>query len=519
MKYKSLLIAICLASMGLFLRSSVSNSPFWVDEFSTAEQAKLILKYGPEIFSQTSNYFEAHNITTHLIVAFSFQLFGVGEMQARIPFILIGSIVAIIIFLLSKKMFNQTSAIAASLLYSFSYWQITWAQQARGYVLQQLLLLASIYVYLELLRKFSKTKLAIFILFSLLGILTHTTFILLLSSLFLHFLIFRRQYLFKVIKNPFTYIFSLILFLTLYFSGQITSILNNLLVLLSSHPNNVAYYHSFLWREQTIITLLAFLGTMILIFKQKKFETVSLLLIPIFAYLFFLSFMFSPYVSRYLLPIFPLLIILAGVAISSIAENVSKERALIFSLIITFFIVVNGDKFTLLRKPFYSVNHDMREIALIDYDQVYEIIKTKGELIKGETAVIDTWPDRMKWYLGANQDFFYTFRWIDSPGLVNGLSKSTPYVLNEENEKIIPRSGVPPIKLIGELSDLQKAMSKYPKGFIWIDDASLPADVINYATENFKEELYLDHYPLDDNPYSIWPGTLYSWGFEEDVVQ
>ena len=42
-------------------------------------------------------------------------------------------------------------------------------------------------------------------------------------------------------------------------------------------------------------------------------------------------------------------------------------------------------------------------------------------------------------------------------------------------------------------------------------------DVIKYAKENFKKELYLESYPpeLLENPYSIWPATLYSWGFED----
>jgi len=158
----------------------------------------------------------------------------------------------------------------------------------------------------------------------------------------------------------------------------------------------------------------------------------------------------------------------------------------------------------------------MREIAIIDYDVIYGIIKSKGELEAGKTAVIDTWPDRLKWNLGENKDNFYTFRWIDSPGTTNGLSMSTHYEVNNFDEKIITSTGIPPFKLIGELSDLEKAMNKYEYGFIWIDGSSLPLDVQNYAKTNFHKELYLESYlpELLENPYSIWPGTLYSWGFD-----
>ena len=98
------------------------------------------------------------------------------------------------------------------------------------------------------------------------------------------------------------------------------------------------------------------------------------------------------------------------------------------------------------------------------------------------------------------------------------MHRRTNYLINNLGEKYIPNAGHQQIRYIGEISDLQLAMSKYPKGFIWIDDTSLPADVINYAQENFKEELYLESYPpeLLENPYSIWPGTLYSWGFETE---
>lgn len=177
------------------------------------------------------------------------------------------------------------------------------------------------------------------------------------------------------------------------------------------------------------------------------------------------------------------------------------------------FIVINGDTFVLKPKAYYSVNHDMREIALIDYHKVYAIINTKRATEKNPVAIVDTWPDRSKWYLGDNIGNYYIFRWSNEEGTVNGLTKNTIFKVNTQNEKYLELSGTPPIKVVVELSDLHRAMSKYSKGFIWIDDASMPADVIQYVERNFFAELYLDHYPLDDNPYSIWPGALYSWGF------
>lgn len=230
----------------------------------------------------------------------------------------------------------------------------------------------------------------------------------------------------------------------------------------------------------------------------------------------FINFLFAPYVSRYLLPLWPFILLFAAYSLFTIAQIFAEKTrvsATIITLAITIAIVFNGHMFVLKPKPFYSVNHDFREIALIDYHQIYTIIKEKGNLPEGKTAVIDTWQDRLYWYLGRDFPSAYLFRWIEEEGTVNGLAKRTVFTINNSGEKIIP--GQKNLRFVGEASDLEKAMNKYPKGFILIDDSSMPEDVREYAEKNFKKELYVDHYPLDDNPYSIWPATLYSWGIEK----
>lgn len=512
---KQALIGIALFCLAFFLRFSTQHVPFWVDEFSTAQQAKVILDYGLKTFSQDAYYFESNNLLTHLVTAGSFILFGVGEWQARVPMMLIGSLVPVAFFFLSRKYFGNATAIVSTMLYTFSYWQITWARQARGYVLQQLFVILLLWVYQELLKGYSKSKVAIFVTLSVLGVLTHTTFMLVLFALGIHFVIIKWKEL-KTLVLRFKYL-ALIpfgLFGVLLFTGQAAAIITNLQIILSDPANNVAYYHSFLWREQTIITFLAFIGVLVLFWKRRDLSQGLLLTLPILMYLFFVSFLFHPYVSRYLLPIFPLFILLAGVGIAGMAKFISKKYSLIFSLGLVFFIIFNGDKFSYKPRDFYSPNNDMREVAIIDYDQVYDLIQSRVDLSEGQTAVIETWPDRQKWYLGKPAEYFYIFRWGKNEGTTNGLARETPYQVNVSDEKFIPGSGNPSIRLIAELSDLEKTMIKYKQGFIFIDDSSLPADVREYVEKNMKQELYLDRYALEENPYSLWPATLYSWGFE-----
>jgi hypothetical protein len=76
------------------------------------------------------------------------------------------------------------------------------------------------------------------------------------------------------------------------------------------------------------------------------------------------------------------------------------------------------------------------------------------------------------------------FRWQKEAGSVNGLVKQTDFAYNREGEKIIPAD--PGERFIGELKDLKKAIKKYPRGFIFIDDSSLPADVRDCARSRQK---------------------------------
>jgi len=499
------LVAIVYRAYGL-----LNQYPFWVDEFSSAHQALLLAKYGFSAFTNPMMGIDLHNTLTHVLIALSFGLFGAHEWTARLPFVLIGSLVPVGVFFLTRYLFNLPVAISATLLTTTSYMMITWSRQARGYALQQLLAIIAIYLYLRLLKKSSSGVVFAFFAVAVLGVLTHFMFFILLGSFFIHYFLFRRKdFIVNILKNKLSYIL-LVLFGVILYKFGFVNVIKVVIIENLFKTNNLWYYHSFLWREYGLITFLGVVGLLLAYRKYK--EPVSLFLLYIGTHLLFLTFLWPPYTSRYLLPIFPLLFIGVGFSLSVLAANFSKRFSLIITVVLALGIIVGGDKFVTKPKQFYSVNHDFREIALIDYGQVYDIIKTKGNLKENQTAVIDTWHDRLYWYLGVDYPNAYIFRWINEPGLVNGLPKLTNYELNSEGEKIIPHTKN--LRFIGELKDLQLAMKKYSKGFIFIDDASLPKDVIEYAEKNFKKELYLDHYPLDDNPYSIWPATLYSWGIE-----
>lgn len=493
-----------------------SNPPFWVDEFSTASQARTFMQYGLSVFTNHSIFFEHNNITTHIIVALFFKLFGQHEWVARLPSVIIGSFVPIAVFYLTKFLFNRTAAICAAILTSFSFFEILWSRQARGYVLLQLIIILTLIGYFKLinLKVVRKTSYVLLVFLFFFGILTHAFFYILLITLGIHAVYVKKQDVFNSLKKPFIYVFLMLLLFITYSVGLLGRFLESIRISFIGIHNNLWYYHSFLWREYALITFLGLSGLVLgIIYKRKEF---MLILSYIMLHLLFIGLIFGHYITKYLLPIFPFFLIGMAFTITKTTElvidttvkNASRSKILHFfiPIFIVFTLIANGDKFVNKPKIYYSLNRDFREIANINYNNVYDLIKEKGDLEKGQTAVIDTWIDRPNWYLGVNFQPHYIFRWING----GDITKMTYFKINEKGEKYIPRSE--DIKLIGELSDLKKAMQKYPRGFIFIDDSTLPHDVIEYAEKNLKKELYLDHYPLDDNPYSIWPATLYSWG-------
>ena len=441
------------------------NYPFWVDEFSTAIQSQYILKYGLSVFSNPDVYIEQHNISTHILTAFLFQILGNQEWVARLPSLIFGSMLPVAVFFLAKYLFNSKTGLAAALLTAFSYFEITWSRQARSYVLLQLIMVITTYLYFKVLdeKGNKRTDLILLALFSLLGFITHSFFYLFLLSLIMHFVFIKKNRLIHIFNKWWIYV---------------------LFILFIAIAKHIGLFDTFM----------------------TYFSRDGFLSIFFITHLFFITFGFKPLVTRYVLPIFPFMLVLSAYAISHLPNLFFKNQKHILttfaSLLLTIVIVVNGDKFVNRPKYFYSVNHDFREIALVDYKQIYDRIKHRGDLDKNETAVIETWPARTYWYVGIDYKPSYFFQWRGN----------LPYDVNNKGEKVVPRNNQ--IRLIEDVDDLEKAIKTYAKGFILIDDTSLPKDVIDYVEKNMKKELYLDHYPLDDNPYSIWPVTLYSWGIK-----
>jgi uncharacterized membrane protein len=447
-------------------------------------------------------------LTSTILAFLGLHFFGHSEWALRIFFVPIGALIPILIYKISRYIGPKQAALPSALLATTSYFLITWSRQARSYSIQIFLMLLATLLYFYILdKKNTKKNIALYVLVAIIGIFTHPFFYLLLISHAISYLFevfVQQKNLFK--KEHLGLILGLLIILGAFVFGKVTlEAYQGKIVTLT---NNLWLYHAYMWREYGMITVIGGLGLLAGLISHRKYF--SPIIISMLMHFTFITFFFATATTRYLLPLFPWLFIGMGYIFATCSATLAKESKhtwikKIMPIAIVIGIVINGYKFDIKPNRFYSVNHDFREIALIDYSRIYNIIKEKGALEQQKTAVIDTWVDRSMWYVGADYPALYNFRWIDQ-----GIMKRTPFEYNTKGEKVLTKRTN--VRFISNKNDLLQAMKRYPKGFLIVDDTSMPEDVITYANKNMKKEFFLDRYELDDNPLSNWPITLYSWG-------
>lgn len=528
-KWTQFLACVLVFLLALAYRAAALrvNHPFWVDEFSTASQSMLLIQEGWGVIGSEVYQLERNNLLSHLLVAGSFLIFGLSEISARLPFAIIGAILPVAFFLFLKKHFSVSIACVSALLIATSYFEITWSVQARGYIFQQLFGV----LFLDQLLSHTNQTPPRYIAMALIlvtGLLTHITFIFWLIP-FLVIEVGRIKALsFRSVLATFS-TKHIVLMLALS-AGLLAFAIPSIITMLNfgyfDLTNNLWFYHGFLWKELSLVSLLSLLGVILAWKFSPRFVIACASFL--FVNLLFFVFLFAHYKTKYLLPVFPYLLVLMAVSLDTLGREISsviagtftKRYAVFFppavvNSFIILFLVLNGGIFANSFQSFYSVNKEMREIAVIDYHQVYApILREFGSASeRGEIALVDTWIDRSRWYLKEyDVEGLVNFRWID-----RGVEKDTDFYTNDNGDRYLTHTGGKPVRFVGELDDLEKLLTQYPQGFIFIDDSTLPQDVIEYARENFHQELFIDRYQPEvlENPYSTWPATLYSWGFNE----
>lgn len=501
MRNKAIFFLIILLAVGFFYRiyGLWLNYSFWTDEAATARYGRGVLETGFAKIKETNFTSDAYFVT-HYLTGFSFAVFGQNEFAARLPEVVFGTILIGVIYLLGSKLFGPAVGLGGAFLTTFSYIQIAWSRQARGYSIFEVFFILTLFWLYKLLEDKKIFSLFAFLVFLTLTVLTHTLGLVLVPIIILFWLICAKS-LKALFSSKIFWISVLAVIFLLLFLPVTKKIGEYLLSYKLSRfwqgENFLSYYHSLFWRGYPLLVFLAFLGLAVTWFKEKNRQVKVLFFLTIFlVYLIFVSFFVHVPFEKYTLALFPLLFLCSSVGLYKISglffEKKSYRQAVYLLLLV--FILFNGNKFTFKPKRFYSLNFDMREIPEVDYKGIYQMIAQKiKEFDRTSVAIVDIDEDVPAWYLGEGRNYFNPRN--DMAGEEKSLSVWATYIHSQD--------------------EFKKIQSRFKYGFLVLLEHNFrfyPEGLVDYARSNLKLERK-EEYPWFSPDWNRWPVEVYSWGF------
>ena len=184
-KRNALILLAVILLIGIFLRFyKIGSESFWLDESATALSLK---KYSAtEIFHNTvyqgqilPGYYSSNLDlpTYYLMIKVWSNIFGISEAALRSFSAIFGIISILFLYLLSKELFGEPTAIVSSLIFSLSAVMVEYSQEARLYSLLISVALATAYFLIKYLKENKNKYFVLFILLNLLGIYIHYPFL------------------------------------------------------------------------------------------------------------------------------------------------------------------------------------------------------------------------------------------------------------------------------------------------------------------------------------------------------
>lgn len=478
------------------------NHSFWADEAYISGIAinyilgKISL---PELFAALP-YQKLYT----LLIASSFKLFGASELTARFPSIFFYFFGGVAIFYLAKSLNNNIySGILSTFLFYFSHLNLSYATQAKPYMLLETLLLLLIIVCINILKK-NKNFFLIPLHTTAIAIIVISTYLHSIGLLF--FIVYIPILLRPIAKKSFQssyvhkygYIYSvatIIFFIVLFFTFPTYSHLFRNGLFKFNHIYQII--RLFLYKY-SIITIVSIFGFFWIANRQKAIS------ISIFLYSFTALILatFQQYIFniRYVLTIFGILFLYFGVFWAKVGEkydnnlkfsilNLKLSGKAIIPLTVLVLLYATGYKVVRLPQAYYNPNVDKYgDVQIANYKDFFSKLKTRFPQYR-KLYVINDMFDVEAWYFGRYSNAYF-MKFTDIPH----------------------KHHVVDAMVYGSLTDLKKIMVQHPQGLLIMEDwqSFLPDDVKEYAKKNLKLEFRVES--LKEAPNDPWPLALYSWG-------
>jgi len=121
-------IVISLTVVAFLLRIyRVGFLSFWVDEYVHAVRAEGFI-HGKPLFTDDNN-----GILLTVFVALSYLIFGIKEIAARLPSVVMGALLIPLLYYCGKLLINKEVGIVAAILGTISLYEIFWSRVCRNY--------------------------------------------------------------------------------------------------------------------------------------------------------------------------------------------------------------------------------------------------------------------------------------------------------------------------------------------------------------------------------------------------
>lgn len=468
------------------------NLSFWNDESHAAIYSRGVAQTG--LPRDTDGRGRGiYQIGLYYVTGASFKLLGISQTAGRIPSVLVGTILIAVMYLVTKSLTRkELPAILASFIMAFSQIQLAWSTQLRPYIWLELFSLLVFYLGIKSLEKKKEIFDRHFLIAATLAALSYLFHPIGFFNIIFLFCLFSYK---SLIDKKWWYLLSIIplgfvTFFLIYFA--IGRNMTDLLAFVFKVNTNTLHYRVFLRANYDWLLLGAGFGALYLYTIQKR---ATVVLTGFIGMILALSiFKINASYVRYCLPAFPLLYILFCVGIDGLstysAKYLTNKRFYIifffFFSSLFLFIPIKKDKILFSPRFFYTINGDMRENPILDYQKAFEKISV---LIKGKKSLIvmDAWNDRIPWYLPGKK-----------------------YIFLVKNEKSIdPTFNEPMVGTIKGFEDIKK---RYQSGVVIVEnwESLTPYDLQQHIRNTLKHEFDVQNLPY--NEADRWGISIYSWG-------
>lgn len=344
-----------LLSIGLFLRLYHLGTPsLWIDEGFSINAAQATLKNGYPLLDSGELYSNS-SLTIYTIAGMMslFPLDPFNPWQTRLPAVVFGIGTIILGFMVARLLFKDTVLAAlASVVLTFSYWQITWSREARGYAALQFFALLAVYFLLRWQIN-NKFKYLLLVALSIIGAyLSHglgIVFVPALGLAVIEYWIFNPAHRPRI-RNLVIGGIIIAIPLGFYLFPQLGDI---------NHTNYSPMYMRYLFGALAVFAWGTCIGLLLGIFDKQRFWPITYLGIMLIIPLFIIMKFGPVFQTRYLFPLFPYLIFLTLYAVMRVIEYIPHLPKLYRNILfIGIVLLITHQSLVFIPKPLYQPEFD-----------------------------------------------------------------------------------------------------------------------------------------------------------------